>query len=674
MRGPKRGSIHSAHKQQLDDDLPREDDRLTERPRRRPRTVEDEGEDQRRFDTDEEIERNLPFCCAVCHCSEQRKRATILNAENDTFITDNQSHFHRFCCHNGKAVVHANEVVKRLENGEFEDDESDDDHEFFLRANDVQRYIKNANRQETSYFNTDNLEVEADKLLCNPAYAEHVMKAFHEETKKGPRKQGLVILDLFGGVGTALVVLKRVKLPIKKVIHVEHDLVATFVSRMNHDYKFVESLRAFARDKIEDGHDGGYRTLVNWEIPDDGVEHVYYRRFEDIFDPSHGDGSANFPFQDFAARHVRTDGIDLILGGPPCIDFSGANANRQGTDGEQGKYVILTGQLCRQIQEHQLRKAYIMIENVVISNPTDCARIRKAFGFRWKPVELDAWQLSPCRRKRHFFTNIPYSDTERAHRYCEVTPESCMDDGYTLAQMLIADTESAEDAPSRRMKANTFMASKARLKDDRMHVFKRCEIGNNGSRRGREYLTRAFNVTERERMMGYPEGCVSRPVSMLFEILWSHGYFRLNKYKIEIKGQPAETWPLDKDGWREMLPKELHDFAGNFLGHSFPNITPFCFKFALPPKVRLAPPPSGETATHLDEEEYAMHLIGNAFSIPSVEQVLCRLNELFSPEEKHRCKELYENWQYSYKWEEATPREVTPTLGEVVSFKHEYFI
>jgi hypothetical protein len=70
-----------------------------------------------------------------------------------------------------------------------------------------------------------------------------------------------------------------------------------------------------------------------------------------------------------------------------------------------------------------------------------------------------------------------------------------------------------------------------------------------------------------------------------------------------------------------------------------------------------------------------MHLIGNAFSIPSVEQLLCRLNELFSPEEKRRCQELYENWQYSYKWENDTPREVTPTpRGEAVSFKREYFI
>jgi hypothetical protein len=305
MRVPPRGSLHSAHNQQLDDDVSSDDDSLPERPRRRQRTVEDEGEDQKRFDTDEEIAKNLPFCCAVCHCSEERKRATILNSENDTFITDNQSHFHRFCCHNGKAVVQANDVVKRLENGEFDDEESDDE-EFLLKAKDVQRYIKNANRQEKSYFNTDNLEVEADKLLRNPAYAEHVMKAFHEETKKGPRKEGLVVLDLFGGVGTALVVLKRLKLPIKKVIHVEHDLVATFVSRMNHDYKFVESLRAFARDKVEEGQDGGYRTLVDWKISDDEIEHVYYRHFEDIFKDSKGAGSANPPFQDFAARHVRT--------------------------------------------------------------------------------------------------------------------------------------------------------------------------------------------------------------------------------------------------------------------------------------------------------------------------------------------------------------------------------
>jgi hypothetical protein len=67
-----------------------------------------------------------------------------------------------------------------------------------------------------------------------------------------------------------------------------------------------------------------------------------------------------------------------------------------------------------------------------------------------------------------------------------------------------------------------------------------------------------------------------------------------------------------------------------------------------------------------------MHLIGNAFSIPSVEQVLYRLNELYGPEEKRRCKELYENWQYPYKWEEATPRAIIPL--EVVSFKEEYII
>ena len=85
---------------------------------------------------------------------------------------------------------------------------------------------------------------------------------------------------------------------------------------------------------------------------------------------------------------------------------------------------------------------------------------------------------------------------------------------------------------------------------------------------------------------------------MLFEILWFHGYVRLSKYSFEIDGQSPETWPLEK-GWREMLPPELHVFAGNFLGQSFQDVTPFRFQPGFPPKVLLAPPPSGKTVSRV---------------------------------------------------------------------------
>ena len=175
---------------------------------------------------------------------------------------------------------------------------------------------------------------------------------------------------------------------------------------------------------------------------------------------------------------------------------------------------------------------------------------------------------------------------------------------------------------------------------------------------------------------------------MLFEILWCHGYVRLNKYKDALQGQPAATWPPDKD-WRDMLPKELHVFAGNFLGPSSRDKTPFQFQAAFPPKVSLAPPPSGITVryictnevipacvslavlqlTHYNWKEYSMRLIGNAFSVPAVEQVLFRLKELFGPSEEQRCKELYSKWQYPYKWE--TPESNATIHEETIPIEEE---
>ena len=62
--------------------------------------------------------------------------------------------------------------------------------------------------------------------------------------------------------------------------------------------------------------------------------------------------------------------------------------------------------------------------------------------------------------------------------------------------------------------------------------------------------------------------------------------------------------------------------------------------------------------SHYNDVEYAMHLIGNAFSVPTVEQVLFRLKELYGPEEQQRCNELYANMQYRYKWEPLEPCDI----------------
>jgi site-specific DNA-cytosine methylase len=64
--------------------------------------------------------------------------------------------------------------------------------------------------------------------------------------------------DMFSGIGSGLVSLKRLGIKISKVIHVEHDKIATHVYKTNHD------------------------TRYNTELAPDGIEHVYYSSFEEV--------------------------------------------------------------------------------------------------------------------------------------------------------------------------------------------------------------------------------------------------------------------------------------------------------------------------------------------------------------------------------------------------------
>jgi site-specific DNA-cytosine methylase len=64
--------------------------------------------------------------------------------------------------------------------------------------------------------------------------------------------------SLFSGIGGDMVCLKRLKIAIGKIIHVEWDKVATHVFKSNHDPAY-----------------GG-------NLPSDGIEFVYYPSFEHV--------------------------------------------------------------------------------------------------------------------------------------------------------------------------------------------------------------------------------------------------------------------------------------------------------------------------------------------------------------------------------------------------------
>ncbi len=73
--------------------------------------------------------------------------------------------------------------------------------------------------------------VNYDRLRSNPAYVAH-HKMFRKEqaqAKREPQSKAAVVVDLFGGIGSAIVALKRLNIAISKIIHVEHDKVANYV-------------------------------------------------------------------------------------------------------------------------------------------------------------------------------------------------------------------------------------------------------------------------------------------------------------------------------------------------------------------------------------------------------------------------------------------------------------
>ena len=76
--------------------------------------------------------------------------------------------------------------------------------------------------------------------------------------------------------------------------------------------------------------------------------------------------------------------------------------------------------------------------------------------------------------------------------------DDCLEDGFALPQTIARGYETETNWS----KANTFMASKSRLDDDRMKVAKAIAGERN-------YLVRSFTVAERETMIGLPKGYVS---------------------------------------------------------------------------------------------------------------------------------------------------------------------
>ena len=82
--------------------------------------------------------------------------------------------------------------------------------------------------------------------------------------------------------------------------------------------------------------------------------------------------------------------IDVVLGGPPCVDFSLVNARREGIEGEQGRYMLQFGRMIRSIERSQRsiersqqpHPLFFLAENVFLRGD-DLQAAREAFAFDW---------------------------------------------------------------------------------------------------------------------------------------------------------------------------------------------------------------------------------------------------------------------------------------------------
>lgn len=91
--------------------------------------------------------------------------------------------------------------------------------------------------------------------------------------------------------------------------------------------------------------------------------------------------------------------IDLVIGGSPCQNLSGANAIRDGLEGDKSS---LFYEYVRLIKE--TKPKYFLLENVKMPKKDEDI-ISSILGV--KPININSSQVSPQLRNRLYWTNIP---------------------------------------------------------------------------------------------------------------------------------------------------------------------------------------------------------------------------------------------------------------------------
>ena len=404
---------------------------------------------------------------------------------------------------------------------------------------------------------SENMAYTSKEYMTHVNRYQEILKGIQDgsQQKIGP----LVVLDVFSGIGSLPLILKRLSLHVKTIISVEHDRVASYVADRNH----IDS--------------------------NDGIQYITkYNTFQKLIE------NIDEVWNNYGSVH-------LIAGGPPCNDFTQVNAYRQGTRGASGKYLVEFGNFITNIQQRN-KDVFFLSENVVFAN--ELHEVSAAYG-NVPPVQLDAKDFSGNKRNRQYWLNLPVGAVDIDNVACESSP--LFTGNYELPAKALN--------PSLPAKANTIMGSKSRQDDERNWKVKLVN-DNKGSKM---YEVQTFSVVDRECMMGFPVGYVSTAVESLFKNL------KENAFNVEVAGHK-------KKHWYDSLEKQLHPFNQcNF------RFKPHRDNFY---EVRIE---SENSTSCFDSEEYAKHLLGNAWSIPVVERLLSPLKAICEAKQ-------YDGYDYPFCW------------------------
>lgn len=179
----------------------------------------DDNEDLASYFYHEEDGDPMAFCCAKCRCSPDRRDqygGAVSQAEEGEY-------YHRHCCHkinmaevNSTWLPPLQEVQDTIQNKFVEAGENDYPKPPTVRVS-KNEVIKSNASMEMQVKNNDEIEVALDLLQTNEQYCQNRRGFQRVADKRKGNLRPAVVLDVFAGVGAALVVLKRLGVAMSKV-------------------------------------------------------------------------------------------------------------------------------------------------------------------------------------------------------------------------------------------------------------------------------------------------------------------------------------------------------------------------------------------------------------------------------------------------------------------------